>query len=57
MDTGPITLTATPEQICALYAQLKQEGLTIEHVSDTQLTVYVTPMPMADAVAFLVNNR
>ena len=57
MDTVPITLTATPEQICALYAQLKQEGLTIEHVSDTQLTVYVTPMPRDEAVAFLVNNR
>ena len=57
MNTVPITLTATPEQIRALYAQLKQEGLTIEHVSDTQLTVYVTPMPRDEAVAFLVNNR
>ena len=57
MDTVPITLTGTPERIRALYAQLKQEGLTIEHVSDTQLTVYVTPMPKDEAVAFLVNNR
>ena len=57
MDTVPITLTATPEQIRALYAQLKQEGLTIEHVSDTQLTVYVAPMAKDEAVAFLVNNR
>ena len=58
MDTVPITLTAAPEQIRALYAQLKQEGLTIEYVSDTQLTVYVTPMLSRDeAIAFLVNNR
>ena len=57
MDTVPITLTATPEQICALYAQLKQEGLTIEHVSDTQLTVYVTPMAKDEAISYLVNNR
>lgn len=57
MDTVPITLTATPEQIRALYAQLKQEGLTIEHVSDTQLTVYVTPMSKDEAIAVLTNNK
>ena len=57
MDTVPITLTATPEQIRALYAQLKQEGLTIEHVSDTQLTVYVAPMAKDEAVAYLINNK
>ena len=33
MNTVPITLTATPEQIRALYAQLKQEGLTIEDIA------------------------
>ena len=57
MNTVPITLTATPEQIRALYAQLKQEGLTIEHVSDTQLTVYVTPLTKDEAISYLVNNR
>ena len=57
MDKVPITITATPEQIRALYAQLKQEGLTIEHVSDTQLTVYVTPLTKDEAISYLVNNR
>ena len=57
MDPIPITLTSTPDRISAVCAQLKQDGLIIEQVSDMQLTVYVAPMPKDEAIALLVNNR
>lgn len=57
MDTVPITLTGTPEQIYALYKQFKTDGLTVQRLTDTKLTVYVTPMAKDEAVAFLVNNK
>lgn len=53
----PITLTGTPDQIRALCEQFVKEGLHIQRVSDTQLTVYVTPMSKDEAITFLVNNR
>ena len=58
MDTVPITLTGTPEQIRALHDQFAKDGLTTRQVSDTKLTVYVAPMLSRDeAIAFLANNR
>ena len=57
MDTVPITLTGTPEQIRTLMVQFKNEGLTVQQLSDTKLTVYVAPMPRDEAIAFLVNNK
>ena len=57
MDTIPITLTGTPERIHAPYAQFKNEGLTVQQLTDTKLTVYVTPMSKEEALSFLFNNR
>ena len=58
MDTVPITLTGTPEQIRALHDQFTKEGLTAQQLSATKLTVYVAPMLSRDeAIEFLVNNR
>lgn len=57
MDTIPITLTATPKQIRALHDQLAKEGLTVQQLTDTTLTVYVTPMAKDEAVAYLINNK
>lgn len=57
MDTIPITLTATPEQIRALHDQLAKEGLTVQQLTDTTLTVYVTPMSKDEAISYLINNK
>ena len=57
MDTIPITLTATPKQIRALHDQLAKEGLTVQQLTDTTLTVYVTPMSKDEAIAYLINNK
>jgi thymidine phosphorylase len=57
MDTVPITLTGTPEQIRALHDQFTKEGLTAQQVSATKLTVYVTLMSKDEAFEVLANNR
>ena len=57
MDTIPITLTGTPEQIRTLMVQFKNEGLTVQQLSDTKLTVYVTPMVKDEAIVYLINNK
>ena len=57
MDTVPITLTGTPEQIRALHDQFTKEGLTAQQVSATKLTVYVTLMSKDEAIAVLTNNK
>lgn len=57
MDTIPITLTGTPEQIRALHDQFTKEGLTAQQVSATKLTVYVTLMSKDEAFEVLANNR
>ena len=57
MDKVPITITATPEQIRALHDQLAKEGLTVQQLTDTTLTVYVTPMSKDEAIAYLINNK
>lgn len=57
MDTVPITLTGIPEQIYVLYKQFKNEGLTVQQLTDTKLTVYVTPLTKDEAISYLVNNR
>ena len=57
MDTVPLTLTGTPEQIRALHDQFTKEGLTAQRVSDTKLTVYVFLLSKDEALEVLANNR